>query len=362
MGFIFSLALLYQLFTFSGLSHAEFVDYTSIETPKGDHIPDFSFCGYHSSEKAIPRLDPTITLKTDANDQTTKIQDALNKVSAGGGGVIALAKGNFKISPGLMIPNNTVLRGAGMGQTILSTSNGTADLITMGTGIGSASSTATQSIVDKYIPVGATSFKVASTVGLTIGANVWVQRAVTQAWIDANGMSERDLGEGPWMNVSIGNRSCPQVAYTYLNEGGGCPTTTSQDRRHIREPNHSRYPTNGFFGFGFHGPRNCRLYSSPSIYGNGNRGSWYNAQPYLLGCDYQQFHLLRFGVAHQSMDHELIHQERQYNWIQSICADRGKHFPTYFSEYQHAPQWPYEQCGRLCCRHHDSRNSNSGPR
>lgn len=97
-------------------------------------IQDFSYAGYWRGEKQIPTLNTNIknvTLppysadKTGATDVTTKIQKAIDDVSAAGGGIVYLPAGTYKMSPGsnnscLRIGrSNVILRGDGPGSTFI---------------------------------------------------------------------------------------------------------------------------------------------------------------------------------------------------------------------------------------------------
>jgi len=87
-------------------------------------IPDFSFAGYHSGEKRLPRLKKTKDMKKDfgavgdgKTDDTLAFKNALK---AGAGQVIYIPEGKYKITDILRIRNShCVLRGAGPKKTIL---------------------------------------------------------------------------------------------------------------------------------------------------------------------------------------------------------------------------------------------------
>jgi len=58
---------------------------------KGNRLPDFSYVGYHSGEKAIPHVPVKITLEPSQGDDTKRIQDALDKL-----GTLPLDKSGFR--------------------------------------------------------------------------------------------------------------------------------------------------------------------------------------------------------------------------------------------------------------------------
>jgi hypothetical protein len=72
-------------------------------------------------------------VKSSTGDQTKIIQDAFNKVSKSGGGVVSLAVGEYRISsPGPTIPDGTSLHGNGPSMTTLVLKDGSFSAITIG--------------------------------------------------------------------------------------------------------------------------------------------------------------------------------------------------------------------------------------
>jgi hypothetical protein len=191
--------------------HAAFaasVDWTQIKTERGDRLPDFSYCGYHASEKALPPVDtlPTVTLNPGSGDQTLNIQSALDKVYKNGGGIVALSEGSYEISVGLKLSKGTVLRGAGADKTKLSLKSlGTTAVFTMGDGASSVTPSTSSMITDDYVGIGASTLTLNSSNGFKAGQSVIVQRAVTTQWVRANGMSDlvRDGKHQTWLAVSM---------------------------------------------------------------------------------------------------------------------------------------------------------------
>ncbi|KAI1382430.1 hypothetical protein F4677DRAFT_458543 [Hypoxylon crocopeplum] len=182
------------------------VDWTTITNKRGDHLPDFSFCGYHASDKELPSISrPTsATLKASSKDQTSQIQTALDKVAASGGGVVELGPGTFRISPGLTIPNGTTLRGSGIESTHLSVSKLKESIPLIAFGKDPAhrvQPSSTKSITDSYVGVGASTVTVQDTKGLQAGQAVFISRTVTAKWIRYNGMADltRDKKLQTWI-------------------------------------------------------------------------------------------------------------------------------------------------------------------
>jgi hypothetical protein len=185
------------------------VDYTQIVNSRGDKLPDFSYCGYHASEKGLPpwgNFTATLTLNAGKGNQAPTIQAALDKVAAAGGGVVALDAGTFEMEGGLIIPDKTILRGAGIGISILTLTNLSSNFISMGNAnVGPVTTGVTTNITSDYVPVGASDITVASTAGFTIGQTIFVQRKASAAWIKANGMDTLVRNGHPetWIKVCI---------------------------------------------------------------------------------------------------------------------------------------------------------------
>jgi hypothetical protein len=108
----------------------------------GRFLHDFSYAGYHASERPIPtdppgiRLDvtqsPYLADSTGAADATAAIQSAIDAVGAAGGGIVHLPAGLYRIAPRGPDPyalriqrSGVILRGAGPDATrlFLSTSS-----------------------------------------------------------------------------------------------------------------------------------------------------------------------------------------------------------------------------------------------
>ena len=168
-------------------------------------LPDFSFCGYHASEVPVPLLSrsPTKTLGPGSGDQSTAIQGVLDEVSASGGGVVLLEAGTYALGSGLAIHNQTVLRGAGPGKTVLTVSSLSHPVIALGNQTGSGRAIKTAPITDDYVPVGAVTVHVDDASGFVVGQHVFVQRAVTAAWVAAMGMDHLVRNGKPqtWLKV-----------------------------------------------------------------------------------------------------------------------------------------------------------------
>lgn len=182
------------------LTQAASIDYKKAWTAAGDKLPDFSYAGYHQSEIPLPALSrPAMeTLTPGSGDQSSAIQKTLDSVAKSGGGVVELKAGTYTLSHGLRVDNQTTLRGVGTGETILELKYLTEDVIIMGNSSGKPKMGKPIPITDNYVPTGTHSVHVTDTSGLAVGMHVMVSRAVTQAWIDAQGMTPYPK----WLQVS----------------------------------------------------------------------------------------------------------------------------------------------------------------
>ena len=187
---------------------ADTVDWSAITNSRGDRLPDFSFCGYHASNKPLPSTptSPSVILTPSAGDQTLQIQAALDETAALGGGVVELGPGTFNVSSGLSLPSNTTLRGSGVGFTQLSVIEliSGVPLISLGNGTNTrVAPLATYNITDEYVGIGASTVTVQDTSGLQAGQSVFVSRAVTAEWVRYNGMADliRDGKNQTWIQA-----------------------------------------------------------------------------------------------------------------------------------------------------------------
>ncbi|MEY9864474.1 hypothetical protein ABH935_010133 [Catenulispora sp. GAS73] len=167
---------------------------------QGNRIPDFSYAGYANGKSPIPTAPVAVTLQPNpAGDDTARIQAALAKVSAlppaadGLRGAVLLAPGDFRLARALTISaSGVVLRGSGSGPSgthLIASGTPRAVVTLAGTGQRQAAGSKV-AVTDAYVPIGATTFHVASTAGLNVGQNVVVQRPQEQNWIHAIGMDK----------------------------------------------------------------------------------------------------------------------------------------------------------------------------
>ena len=177
----------------------------------GDRVPDFSMVGYGAGWTDLPATPPVVvTVTATTGDCTSRIQTAINTAAAlplqanGYRGTVQLGPGDYEIAGQLKISaSGIVLRGSGRelssgsASRLIATGTSTRDVISIGSTSASPnySGFSKIAIADARVPVGATSFAVASTAGLSVGHTINVNWTSNQAWIDANNMN---LLDNPW--------------------------------------------------------------------------------------------------------------------------------------------------------------------
>ncbi len=169
---------------------------------QGNRIPDFSMVGYEFGEKPIPDVPTRVTISPISGDNTAHIQAALDQVAAlpldasGFRGAVLLTTGTYPVAGSVRITaSGVVLRGVGPGAngTVLHAIGNTPHQRTLvqvaGTGAYAKTGT-TYQMTDNYVPVGATSFNLNTTAGLSVGSRVIVHRPSTAEWIHDIGMDQ----------------------------------------------------------------------------------------------------------------------------------------------------------------------------
>jgi hypothetical protein len=179
---------------------------------KGNRLPDFSHVGYHSGERAIPRVPVKMSLEPAWGDDTQRIQDALDQLGtfpldeAGFRGALLLKRGVYRVEGVLVMSHSgTVLRGEGNGPddtiiiaagyddqkyrrsliTVTPDSDNLETQILHGyrTDQGKLVTSSGQAIIDAYVPVGSHSFEVKSASDYKPGDRIVVHRPSTANWI-----------------------------------------------------------------------------------------------------------------------------------------------------------------------------------
>lgn len=167
------------------------------------YIPmDFSTCGYHASELAIPEVKTVLYIAWQDGDCSSRIQQAIDQVARmkadanGHRGAVLLGEGVFKLSDPLRITaSGVVLRGMGRTKTTLikqGTDRG-ATIYMESEGKAPNQLTITDSVVGQRIPAGSTTLQV-SRGDYKVGDRIYIRRPCTQQWILSLKMN--DFGGG----------------------------------------------------------------------------------------------------------------------------------------------------------------------
>ncbi|MBQ5639162.1 MAG: pectate lyase [Alistipes sp.] len=178
---------------------------------RGNRILDFSQCGYHNSTELIPDAEVVFTLSPSENDSRT-IQGHIDALAArpmdknGLRGAILLTEGTYYLDEPLRLSaSGIVLRGVSKEGTVLVKRGVDRGAVIYIEGVADRTFTGEVAVTSRSIPVGETSFEVASTKGLSVGDEVVVEQ---QPVARPRGRDvvitpelERQLGPG---NVRIG--------------------------------------------------------------------------------------------------------------------------------------------------------------
>jgi len=168
----------------------------------GDRLADFSMVGYRYGEAAIPDIAETLRVEPGPGDDSRRIQAAINHVSRlpigddGFRGAVVLGAGTFEVGATLVVSaSGVVLRGAGdeqVGGTVLfAPGKKRRPVIRVDTSAGDESPEATGpkvGVIDKYVPIGSWSFRVADASVFAAGDDVIVSWLPEQSWISVLGM------------------------------------------------------------------------------------------------------------------------------------------------------------------------------
>lgn len=160
---------------------------------QGNIIPDFSAVGYYHGDKPIPSIPVVLTVSPSENAMQD-IQAAIDKLSAqkpdanGFRGAILLKRGEYRIPGSIFIKaSGIVLRGEGNtedGTRLIATAQNQKPLIDVqGRGKVTELPGTRVAITDKYVPAGATSFRVSDASKFKAGDRVILYSAANDKWI-----------------------------------------------------------------------------------------------------------------------------------------------------------------------------------
>lgn len=159
------------------------------------YIPmDYSTCGYHASETAIPDVANAVYVECSDGDMHDILQKAIDYVSSlkpdknGRRGAVLLGAGTFNIDKPLRIcASGVVLRGSGQDKTTIIKRGIDRGALLYIEGDMSMSGGDTIAIDGTKTPAGATTLTIASAKGLKTGDRIRIVRPSTRGWIESLG-------------------------------------------------------------------------------------------------------------------------------------------------------------------------------
>lgn len=159
------------------------------------YIPmDYSTCGYHASETAIPDVANAVYVECSDGDMHDILQKAIDYVSSlkpdknGRRGAVLLGAGTFNIDKPLRIcASGVVLRGSGQDKTTIIKRGIDRGALLYIEGDMSMSGGDTIAIDGTKTPAGATTLTIAPAKGLKTGDRIRIVRPSTREWIESLG-------------------------------------------------------------------------------------------------------------------------------------------------------------------------------
>ena len=159
------------------------------------YIPmDYSTCGYHASETAIPDVANAVYVECSGGDMHDILQKAIDYVSSlkpdknGRRGAVLLGAGTFNIDKPLRIcASGVVLRGSGQDKTTIIKRGIDRGALLYIEGDMNMDGGDTIAIDGTKTPAGATTLTIASAKGLKTGDRIRIVRPSTREWIESLG-------------------------------------------------------------------------------------------------------------------------------------------------------------------------------
>jgi hypothetical protein len=193
-------------------------------TARGDRIADFSYAGYMAGGVALPTVPAAETLTPTGPDDTAALQSALDRTAARAAKehrtlALILAPGTFHLSQTVNITaSNVVLRGAGVGKTILTLTGkphfalhigadaaSTDDEESAPTEAATSAIKSTTLAANIYVPSGTQTIQVANAAGFAPGDTIQIDHPITPAYVTFMGMNlpDRDGKPEHWIGSHI---------------------------------------------------------------------------------------------------------------------------------------------------------------
>lgn len=159
------------------------------------YIPmDYSTCGYHASETAIPDVANAVYVECSGGDMHDILQKAIDYVSSlkpdknGRRGAVLLGAGTFNIDKPLRIcASGVVLRGSGQDKTTIIKRGIDRGALLYIEGDMNMDGGDTIAVNSAKVPAGTTTLTLATTKGLQSGDRIRIIRPSTREWIESLG-------------------------------------------------------------------------------------------------------------------------------------------------------------------------------
>ena len=172
------------------------------KTVKEVYIPmDYSTCGYHASEQAIPDVRNAVFVSARGGDCYDVLQKAINYVSSlkadknGHRGAVLLGEGTFNISRPLRVnASGVVLRGSGRGRTTIIKNGFDRGALLYIEGGMHMTKGDTIAVAGTKVKAGATTFNLVKADTVKVGDRITVLRPSTKEWIAS--LNCHDYGGG----------------------------------------------------------------------------------------------------------------------------------------------------------------------
>lgn len=210
----------------------------------GNRIVDFSHSGYQGGNEEIPEVPIKIRVPVKSGDATLRIQSAIDYVASlppdqnNFRGTVLLEKGIHKISGHLVIAKSgVVLRGSGFGRdgTVLFGDGKTRETIITVAGKNDNKAGREMAILDDYVPVNASTFKIQNPGLVKKGDRIIVKRPSIKTWIQDLKM-EAFGGETGWLGWKPGHHDLKWDRLVTSVSGNkitiDAPITTALEKRY----------------------------------------------------------------------------------------------------------------------------------
>ena len=153
---------------------------------------DYSTCGYHASELAIPDVRNVVAVRNTEGDCSQRLQKAIDYVSqlkadkSGHRGTILIGEGTFLLDRPLRITTSgIVLRGMGKGKTRLVKRGFDRGALIYIEGKSLLTKGDTITIADQKLKAGSNVLTLSSAAGIKAGQRIMILRPTTKEWIEA---------------------------------------------------------------------------------------------------------------------------------------------------------------------------------